>query len=103
MNKTILVIALGASIAFLGCAGKVKEPTSPNSASAEFVEPEMEESEGIEGYQDVQLTAEDNQIIVPGSNFGSAPGFKQGGAKKGKKGKKGASSVLRLSITRRIV
>ena len=87
MNQKILVIALGASLISLGCATKVPEPTSPNSASGEFIAPEMEESEGIEGYQDVQLGAEDNQIIVPGSNFGRAPAFKKAG--KGKKKGKG--------------
>ncbi|MBN2529865.1 MAG: hypothetical protein JXR76_25975 [Deltaproteobacteria bacterium] len=92
MNQKILRTVPGVMLLFLllflvGCAGKVKEPTSPNSASAEFVEPDMEESTGIEGYQDVQLTAEDNQIIVPGSNLGGAPGFKKKGKGKGKKAK----------------
>ena len=92
MNQKLLVIALGVAMAAPGCATKVPEPTSPNSASGEFVAPEMEETEGIEGYQDVQLTAEDNQIIVPGSNFGGAPAMKGGGKAKGRKGKKNAKN-----------
>ncbi|MBN2715053.1 MAG: hypothetical protein JXX14_04310 [Deltaproteobacteria bacterium] len=89
MNQKLLVIALGAVLVAPGCATKIPEPTSPNSASGEFVEPDMEETEGIEGYQDVQLSAEDNQIIVPGANFGRAPAIKAGGKAKPKKGKKG--------------
>ncbi|MBN2342449.1 MAG: hypothetical protein JXX29_20200 [Deltaproteobacteria bacterium] len=87
MNKKTLVILLGAALLLFGCAGKVKEPTSPQAPGSEFVAPDMEETEGIEGYEDVQLGPEDNQIIVPGANYGRAPGFK----KKGKKAKVNAN------------
>lgn len=84
MNNKALMIVLGALLVMVGCAGKVREPNSPTPQGAEFVEPDMDESEGIEGYQDVQLTAEDNQIVVPGASHGAAPAMK----KKSKKAKK---------------
>ena len=96
MNQKVLIMFLGAVIFLFGCAVKVREPTSPNSASGEFVEPEMAETEGIEGYQEVQLTDEDNRIVVPGANFGGAPAMKGAGkAKKGKKGKNASNATDR--------
>ncbi|HUT76965.1 MAG TPA: hypothetical protein VM285_04725 [Polyangia bacterium] len=90
-TRMVRVLFAGALIMVFGACGsakvKVKTTDEPTSAPIKpFAAPEMGEGGGGSATSTVNLTAEDQEIVVPGSQFGGAPPVAQPGAKKKKKG-----------------
>ena len=83
MTRMKVTLLIGMVFVMLGCGPKagMQGETPGQVVTNEFVEPDMEETDGIQGYEDVVLTAEDERLVVPGTGMGRVPAMK----KKGKK------------------
>ena len=89
-TRALRVLAAGALALLLGACGSAKvelksadEPASPPVKP--FAAPDLGAGEGGSSTSTVTLTAADEEVIVPGSQWGGPPPIKQPAAKKGKK------------------
>lgn len=91
MGTTMLVLA---AFVLVGCGSAkvdVKTGEEETPARKPFEAPALGGGGANDGGG---LSAEDEELIVPGSNFGKAPPVAQPGKKKGKKGKGGGDTAI---------
>ncbi|MBN2803944.1 MAG: hypothetical protein JXR91_12700 [Deltaproteobacteria bacterium] len=78
MNGKIFLIISVITAASFGCATSKNASTAPGQVEPQsFEEPDLDETEGIGGYEEVVLTAEDEKLEIPGQGLGKVPPVKK--------------------------